>query len=63
MAVFLGPRQITASDRERKRKPRDMQRREPCFIARPPSVSVAVVVVLSGCEVEEALGVVVMVEG
>lgn len=62
MAVFLGPRQITASDRERKRKPRDMQRREPCFMALPPSVSVAVVVV-SGCEVEEALGVVMMVEG
>lgn len=39
-----------------------MQRREPCFMALPPSVSVAVVVV-SGCEVEEALGVVVIVEG
>lgn len=31
-------------------------------MALPPSVSVAVVVV-SGCEVEEALGVVMMVEG
>ena len=62
MAVFLGPRQITASERDRRRKPRDMHRREPCLMV----LSVVVVVVEeSGCEeVVDALGVLLlMVEG
>ncbi|RII21735.1 hypothetical protein CUC08_Gglean000902 [Alternaria sp. MG1] len=42
MAVFLGPRQITASEREAKMKPSDMQDKDPIFwpsaAASPPSV-------------------------
>ena len=51
MAVFLGPRQITASERDRRRKPRDMHRREPCLMVL--SSVVVVVVEGSGCEEEE----------
>lgn len=46
MAVFLGPRQTTAEEREGRRKPREMTWRAPIFCVVGVSFAVAVVVVV-----------------